>query len=42
MPRREMVREQGWLLPPTLDELLAEDHPARYVGAFVDGFTEGE
>jgi hypothetical protein len=42
MPRREMVREQGWLLPPTLDELLAEDHPARYVGAFVDGLTEGE
>lgn len=42
MPWREMVREQGWLLPPTLDELLAEDHPARYVGAFVDGLTEGK
>ncbi len=37
-----MTREQGWLLPPTLDELLGEDHPARFVAAFVDGLTQEE
>ena len=36
MPLRPLNREQSWLLPPTLDELLSEDHPARFVGAFVD------
>jgi transposase/IS5 family transposase len=36
MPLRPMNREQGWLLPPTPDELLPEDHPARFVAAFVD------
>lgn len=29
-------REQTWLLPPTLDELVPADHPARFVGACVD------
>lgn len=42
MPWREMTREQGWLLPPTLDDLLAESHPARFVAAFVDGLSEAE
>ncbi len=42
MPWREMTREQGWLLPPTLDELLGADHPARFVAAFVDGLTQAE
>ncbi len=37
MPLRPVNREQAWLLPPALDELLAQDHPARFVGAFVDG-----
>ena len=33
MPLRPVNRDQAWLLPPTLDDLL----PARYVAAFVDG-----
>ena len=42
MPWREMTREQGWLLPPTLDDLLVENHPARFAAAFVDGLTQTE
>jgi hypothetical protein len=36
MPLCPMSREQCWLLPPTLDELLPGDHPARFVAALVD------
>ena len=36
MPLRHMPREQAWLLPPSLDELLPLDHPARCVAEFVD------
>ena len=37
MPLRPVNRDQACLLPPTLDDLLPQDHPARFVAALADG-----
>ena len=37
MPLHPLNREQSWLLPPTPDEQLPDDHPASFVAEFVDG-----
>ena len=36
VPLLDIHREQAWLLPPSLDELLSLDHPAMFVAEFVD------
>ena len=40
MPVRPFSRDQDWLLPPSLGELIPEDHSVRFVAAFVDSLDE--
>jgi len=39
MPRRDIDRAQGWLMPPALEELVDEDHPVRVAVAFVQALS---
>lgn len=36
MPLRPVHREQSWLIPPSLDDLIPDTHPARFVAGFVE------
>lgn len=42
MPLRPFNRAQAWLLPPSVDDLVAPDHPARFVDMLLEGFDEEE
>ena len=42
MPLRPLSRGQAWLLPPSVDDLVAPEHPARFVDMLLEGFDEDE
>ena len=41
MPYRTYTRDQDWLFPPCLGELVPCDHPVRFVAEFVDRLDLG-
>lgn len=42
MPFRSGEREAGWQLPPSLDSLLAADHPVRFVAAYLESLDASD
>lgn len=40
MPWRQWTRDQAWLLPGSLDDLLPANHPVRFVADFLDALPE--
>ena len=42
MPSRNLNREQAWLLPPSLDDMLPKDHAVRFVAALVGELDAGD
>jgi hypothetical protein len=39
MPTRPVTRDQTFLLPPSLEDLVPDRHPVRFVAAFVEALT---
>ncbi|MBA3276189.1 MAG: IS1182 family transposase [Chloroflexia bacterium] len=42
MPQRPFFRDQVFLIPPSLDDWLPTDHPARFVAVWLDELTAAE
>ena len=42
MPLRPFNRDQAFLLPPVLDNLVPGDHPARFVAEFVGALDRAQ